>query len=50
MLLPVNKAVKERAKINSPTIKIVDNHWILDSPGLEKIVFIHYKKGFAKTP
>jgi hypothetical protein len=51
MLLPVANQAKDRASIeNSPVIKKTDDHLVLTPPGLEKIVFIHYKKKFAKPP
>lgn len=50
ILIPVNDKAKEKGRAdNSPVIE-TDEHWSLTSPGLEKIVFIHYKKGFAKPP
>lgn len=50
MLIPASEKAKEKGKAaNSPVIE-GDEHWVLNSSGLEKIVFIHYKKGFAKPP
>lgn len=50
MLIPANEKAKEKGKAgNSPVIEAND-HWALAPPGLEKIVFIHYKKSFAKPP
>ena len=55
MLIPAADQVKERARVeNCPVIEKVEikgeEHLALTTPGLEKIVFIHYKKGFAKPP
>ncbi len=51
MLIPAADQAKEKAEVeNSPVIEKVDEHLVLTSPGLERIVFIHYKKGFAKPP
>jgi len=48
-LLPVADQAKEKAKAdNSPVIEKTDEHLVLTPPGLEKVVFIHYKKGFGK--
>jgi hypothetical protein len=35
---------------NSPVIKRVDEGLVFNTAGLDRIVFIHYKKGFAKPP
>jgi len=50
MLIPANEKAKENAKAtdHSPVISSDDNNLVLTSPGLEKFVFIHYKKGFGK--
>jgi hypothetical protein len=49
--IPVADQAKEKAGVeNSSVIKEVGDHWVLAPPGLERIVFIHYKKGFAKPP
>lgn len=48
-LIPVVEQAKEKAKADiSPVIEKTDEGFALSPPGLEKIVFIHYKKGFAK--
>lgn len=50
-LIPAADQAKEKARAeNSLAINEVDGHWALTPPGLEKIVFIHYEKGFAKPP
>jgi len=40
---------KNRAD-NSSVIEETGEHLVLSPPGLEKILFVHYKKGFAKPP
>lgn len=51
MLIPASGKGRDNAKAdNSPVIEKVNGHLVLTPPGLEKIVFIHYKKGFAKPP
>jgi hypothetical protein len=51
MLIPANDKAKEKGKAdNAPVIEEVDERLVLTPPGLEKVVFIHYKKGFAKPP
>lgn len=51
MLIPAADKAKENARVgNSPVIDQGEEHWALTPPGLERIVFIHYKKGFAKPP
>lgn len=51
MLIPASETGRDKARADSsPAIEKVDNHLVLNPPGLEKIVFIHYKKGFAKPP
>ena len=48
MLIPAAQQAKDKAAPdNSP---VIDEDWELTPPSLEKIVFIHYKKGFAKPP
>lgn len=48
-LLPAADQAKEKAKVdNSPVIEKTDEHLVLTSPGLERVVFIHYKKGFGR--
>ncbi len=42
--IPANDKAKENANPNNPAI----NDWQLTPPGLEKIVFIHYKKDFGR--
>lgn len=47
MLVPAN----ERANLErAPVIEETTDGWLLTPPGLERIVFIHYKKDFAKPP
>lgn len=48
MLIPASGTAKGKASMNSPVIEKVGGHWVLTPPGLEKIVFIHWRKGFAK--
>lgn len=51
MLIPASEVARDKAKAdNSPVIDKADDHLVLTPPGLERIVFIHYKKGFAKPP
>jgi len=49
MLIPTAEQAKKRSKIdNSSVIEIdADDNLALTTPGLEKIVFIHYKKGYG---
>jgi len=49
LIIPAADRAKEAAKApkNSPAIS---ENWALEAPGLEKIEFIHWKKGFAKPP
>jgi len=50
-LIPAADQAKERAKAdNAPVIEKAGGHLVLTPPGLEKIVFIHHKKDFAKPP
>lgn len=50
-LIPLPDKAKEVTRAdNSPVIEKAGDHLVLGTPGLEKIVFIHYKKGFAKPP
>lgn len=54
-LIPASEKGLARSRAdNSPVIERVEtdgeNHLVLTPPGLERIVFIHYKKGFAKPP
>lgn len=54
-LIPVAEQAKDKAKAdNAPVIEKVEiedeGHLALTTPGLEKIVYIHYKKDFAKPP
>jgi hypothetical protein len=47
--IPASEQGKDKSKAdNSPVIEKEDNNLNLMPPGLEKIVYIHYKKGFAK--
>ncbi len=49
MLIPASEEGRDKAKADSsPVIEKVNDHLVLKPPGPEKIVFIHYKKGFAK--
>ncbi len=55
MLIPAADRAKEKARAeNSPVIEKVEieglKHLALSAPGLEKIVFVHHKKDFAKPP
>lgn len=51
MLIPAADQARDKAEAeNSPVIEKAGEHLALTPPGLEKIVFIHYKKGFAKPP
>jgi hypothetical protein len=51
MLIPASEKARNNGKAdNSPVITDTEDGWALATPGLEKIVFIHYKKGFAKPP
>ena len=50
-LIPASEKAKTNGKAdNSPAITDTNDDWALATPGLEKIVFIHYRKGFAKPP
>jgi len=49
MLIPASEQAKEKAKVdNSPVIEKAGEHLVLTPPGLDKIIFIHFKKGHAK--
>jgi hypothetical protein len=49
MLIPISEKGIDKTKAdNSPIMEKEDGDLALTPPGLEKIVFIHYKKGFAK--
>jgi hypothetical protein len=50
MLIPASQKAKEKSKAaeNSPVIEKIDEHLVLNPSGLERMVFIHYKKGFVK--
>ncbi len=50
--IPLLDSATKNAKVSdkSPAIKITENSLTLTPPGLERIVYIHYKKGFAKPP
>lgn len=51
LMIPAADEAKENAKPDkSPAIEEADEHRVLTPPGLEKIVFIHYRKGFGKPP
>ena len=48
-LIPIADQAKEKTKAENSSI--IEKAWddlVLTPPGLEKVVFIHYKKGFAK--
>jgi hypothetical protein len=54
-LIPASETGRSKSKAdNSPVIEKIningEKHLSLSPPGLERIVFIHYKKGFAKPP
>jgi hypothetical protein len=50
MLLPVDEKAKEKGRAdNSAVIEKADDHLVLTTPGLEKVVFIHYKKGYGRV-
>ncbi|MBU4087011.1 MAG: matrixin family metalloprotease [Nanoarchaeota archaeon] len=47
-LIPSADQARDQAKAdNSPVIEKAGGHWALSTPGLEKIIFIHYKKGYG---
>ena len=51
MLIPASEKAKEKSKAeNSPVIEKIDNNLVLNTKGLERIVYIHHKKGSAKPP
>ena len=51
LMIPAADKAKENVKADkSPAIENADDHRVLTPPGLEKIVFVHYKKGFGKPP
>ncbi len=51
MIIPASEKAKEKSKAsNSPTVEKVEDQLVLTPPGLEKFIFIHYKKDFAKPP
>lgn len=49
LMIPAAEKAKEKAAAveQSP---VISGDWALSTPGLEKIEFIHWKKGFAKPP
>lgn len=51
-LIPASDKGKEnsRGPEHSPVMERVNGGLVLNTPGLDRIVFIHYKKGFAKPP
>lgn len=50
MLIPANDKAKENSGAdNSLIIEKTNDHLTLTPPSLEKIVFIHYKKGYARV-
>jgi hypothetical protein len=49
MLIPASEKAREKSRADdSPVIEKVNDHFVLTPSGLERIVFIHYKKDFAK--
>lgn len=45
MLIPVNDRARENSKAdNAPVIEKVDEHFVLNNPGLEKKILIHFAK------
>lgn len=45
MLIPAADQAKEKGRTdNSPAIEKAGDHWVLTTPGLEKIVLIHFAK------
>lgn len=51
ILLPLPGQARENSNADkAPVIERVDDLLVLTPPGLQKIVFIHYKKGYAKPP
>lgn len=55
MLIPAADQAKDKARANNPPViekvEIEDEeHLALTTPGLERIVYIHYEKDFAKPP
>jgi hypothetical protein len=51
MLIPASETGRDKANADvSPVIEKVGGHLVLSTPGLEKIVLIHYEEGFAKPP
>jgi hypothetical protein len=49
--VPMSEKGKEQSKAaNSPVIVQNDDGFALNPPGLDRIIFIHYKKEFAKPP
>jgi len=48
-LIPAADQAREKAKAdNSPMIGKTGDHLVLSPPKLEKVVFIHYKKGYGR--
>ncbi len=48
-IIPLPDSATENAKVSdkSPAVKITEGGLALSPPGLEKVVFIHYKKGYG---
>ena len=45
MLIPADDRAKEKARADSsPAIEKADEHWVLTTPGLERIILIHFAK------
>lgn len=49
-LLPLPEQAKQSKALKAPVISKANDHFVLNPAGLQKIVFIHYKKGYAKPP
>lgn len=48
MIIPADDKAKENAEVAVDKSPAIEGDWALNPPGLERIEFIHYKKGFAK--
>jgi len=50
-LIPLNERAKEKGRMdNAPVMEEAGGDIALSAPGLEKIMFVRYKKGFVKPP
>lgn len=47
-MIPVADQARDKAGVAVESSPAIEGDWALTPPGLEKIEFIHYKKGFAK--